>query len=59
MSEYRVFVIGIDGRFIKAAHFDCQDDSAAIESAKQFIDGNDVELWQGDRKIAKFRHKSE
>jgi hypothetical protein len=24
-----------------------------VESAKQLVNGHDVELWQGDRKIAK------
>jgi hypothetical protein len=54
MSYYRVYVIGLDGRFEKAIPLDCQDDSAAIESAKQFIDGCDIELWQRDRRIARF-----
>src|SRR6202049_2972221 len=29
----------------------CADDSAAIESAKQLIDGHDLELWQRNRRI--------
>jgi hypothetical protein len=33
------------------------DDAAAIASAKQLVDGHDVELWQRDRKIAKFEQK--
>jgi hypothetical protein len=45
MSEYRVYVIGYDGHFIK---LECADDKAAIESAKQFIDGHDIELWQAN-----------
>jgi hypothetical protein len=54
MSGYRVYVIGSDGRFVRAVNLDCADDSAAIESAKQFIDGHDIELWQRDRRIARF-----
>lgn len=54
MSDYRVYVIGSYGHFVKAIHLDCQDDSAAIEYAKQFIDGHDIELWQRDRRIARF-----
>ena len=30
---------------------------AAIAVAQQLVDGHDVELWQLDRKIAKFEHK--
>jgi hypothetical protein len=35
-------------------HLIREDDSAAIESAKQLIDGHDLELWQRDRRIARF-----
>jgi hypothetical protein len=54
MGDYRVYVIGSDGHFIEAIQLNCQDDTAAIESAKQFIDGHDIELWQRDRRIARF-----
>ena len=57
MADYRVYVIGRDGHFVKSIHLDCADDKAAIESAKQLIDGADIELWQRDRKIATFDRK--
>ena len=28
------------------------NDAAAVEAAKQLIDGHDIELWQLDRKVA-------
>jgi hypothetical protein len=59
MSEYRVYIIGSDGHFIRAIQLDCADDKAAIESAKQLVNGHDVELWQLDRKVAKFERKAE
>ena len=59
MSEYRVYVIDSDGHFIRAIQLDCADDKAAIESAKQLVNGHDVELWQLDRKVAKFERKAE
>jgi hypothetical protein len=31
---------------------------AAIEEAKQHIDGRDIELWQWDRRIARFDSRS-
>jgi hypothetical protein len=34
------------------------DDDAAKDQAKQLVDGHDVELWQRDRKVALFQHKS-
>jgi hypothetical protein len=51
MTDYRVYVIGLDGHFLKAVELDCANDSAAIETAEQFIDGLDLEVWQGDRFI--------
>ncbi len=57
MDHYRVYVIGRDGRFIKSIDLSCADDNAAIESTKQLIDGHDLELWQRDRRIARFDSK--
>jgi hypothetical protein len=58
MPHYRAYIIGWDGHFQNAVELDCADDKAAMESAKQFVDGHDVELWQRDRMIAKFETKS-
>ena len=54
-----MYIIGENGHFIKAIDLGCADDSAAIESAKQLIDGHDVELWQQNRKVAWFGTKPE
>ena len=54
MPGYRAYIIGTDGHFIKAVDLDCQNDTAAFESAKQLVSGFDVELWQRDRRIARF-----
>jgi hypothetical protein len=58
-KEYRVYTVGSDGHFLKTIELVCQDDAAAVESAKQYIDGRDIELWQLDRKVATFAHKPE
>jgi hypothetical protein len=42
---------------MKSVVLDCAHDSAAIESASQLVDGHDIELWQRDRRIAKFQRK--
>ena len=57
MSDYRVYFVGDDGHFVSAIQLDCPNDIAAIESAKQFINGHDIELWRQDRIIAKFERK--
>ena len=57
MVHYRAYFIGRDGRFKKAVDLDCADDAAAKDSAKQLVDGHDIELWQQNRRIAKFEAK--
>jgi hypothetical protein len=58
-TEYRVYALDSEGHPIKAIRLDCLDDQAAIESAKQYIDGRDIELWQLDRRVATFAHEPE
>jgi hypothetical protein len=57
VTEYRVYVIGMDGHFQKSIPLECADDDAARREAEQLTDGHDVELWQRDRKIATFKCK--
>jgi hypothetical protein len=54
MPDYRVYVLDTDGHIARSILLVCPDDRAAIASAKQLIDGHDIELWQRDRKIARF-----
>jgi hypothetical protein len=57
MQDYRVYVIGEDGHFIRSIDLVCADDDAAIAAAKQLIERYDLELWQRDRRIARFYAK--
>ena len=57
MAEYRAYILTPDEHIVKAVDLDCPGDDAAKEAAKQLVDGHDVELWQGDRKIEAFKHK--
>jgi hypothetical protein len=59
VADYRAYIIGVKGRIINFVVLDCPDDAAAMESAKQLVDGHDVELWQLGRKVATFKHKPE
>jgi len=53
MPNYRAYIIGRDGHFQSGVNLHCEDDATAVESAKQLVDGHDVELWQGDRMVTK------
>lgn len=59
MAEYRAYIIGIDGGFLRAIELVCPDDEIAKEYAKRLADGHDVELWHGERKIISFKHTHE
>ena len=60
MSEYRAYLLGIEGRrFIRVVDFssDHPDDAAAMKAAKELVDGYDVELWDCGRLVARFDGK--
>jgi hypothetical protein len=59
VKEYRVYTVDTDGHFLKTIKLDCPDGAAAVKTAKQYIDGRDIELWQLDRKVATFAHRPE
>lgn len=59
MSDYRAYLVGSDGHIFQAMNLYVPDDAAAIAAALQLVDGHDVELWQGARKIAKFECEQE
>jgi hypothetical protein len=49
VAEYRAYSVGRDGHFDGIERPTCADDAEAIEKAKQLVDGQDVELWEGAR----------
>jgi len=53
MAEYRAYIIGRDGHFIRAKALTCADDAEAIAKAKPLVDGHDVELWSGERLVTR------
>lgn len=55
MQEYRAYVIGPDGHIESRIDIVCRDEIDAKERAKALVDDHDIELWHGDRAIAKFR----
>jgi hypothetical protein len=57
MPEYRAYVIGRSGHFQKSIPLVCASDDAAKKEAEQLVDGHDIELWQRERKIARFERK--
>jgi hypothetical protein len=58
MSDYRAFYVGAHGNFEESKALDCDNDRAALASAKKLLDGKDIEVWDGVRKIARLPHKA-
>lgn len=51
MPDYRAYIVGPEGRYISFEVIVAHDDATAIRIATKLVDGHDVELWHGDRKI--------
>lgn len=54
---YRAYLIDPDGHIVSRVDLKCDDDDSAKDRAKSLVDGHDVELWDGSRKIVTFSHK--
>jgi hypothetical protein len=53
MPEYRFYKIKHDGHIAGPAIVqECACDEDALKEAKQFLNGHDVEVWQGARVVA-------
>jgi hypothetical protein len=59
MMQYRAYVLSADDHIDRAVEMVCPDDDIAKRHAKNLADVQDVELWQQDRKIAKFKRLRE
>lgn len=57
MLEYRAYVLGKNGRIMKRRDFEAADDKDALQHARQYVDGNDVEVWQLDRLVKLLTNK--
>jgi len=52
MTSYRAYPVQ-DGRILGEGRIlSADDDASAIEQARSFVDGHDVELWTGNRLVA-------
>ena len=55
MHDYRVYLIDKNGHIGgPPTILKCPDDQAAVEQAKQYLDGRAVEIWDGARRVAHF-----
>jgi hypothetical protein len=57
VASYRLY--GLDGvkKVASAEWIEADGDEAAIEVAKEMMDGHDCELWQGPRLVARIERR--
>jgi hypothetical protein len=53
MPTYRAYLIDEDDRVASYKPIDAESDSEAMEAARRFVEGLDVEVWHLDRKIGR------
>jgi hypothetical protein len=56
MAVYRAYPLDARGHIQKRIDFEAEDDAAALNHARQYVDGNDIEVWQQARKVGKLEH---
>jgi hypothetical protein len=53
MPDYRAYLIDTNDRVILRKELVAPSDEAALETARQYVDGADVEVWQRARKVGR------
>ena len=53
MPAYRVYLINADNRVASFRPLEADTDAEALQAARQFVDGCDVEVWHLDRRIGR------
>jgi hypothetical protein len=53
MAEYRAYAIGADGHIVKSMPLICDDDNQAMEEARKALENHTIELWSGERLVAR------
>lgn len=52
MPEYRIYTVKADGHLLgPPAVVECADDQDAVKEAKQLLNGQLIEIWQGTRVV--------
>jgi hypothetical protein len=60
MPHYLVYVFTKDNRIWNPPIvMTCDNDQKAVVQAEQLVDGNDIELWDGDRRVSRIKAKLE
>jgi hypothetical protein len=54
VRDYRIYVISDDDHIVGLPEvISCVSDEEAVQSAAQRLNGHDLEIWQGSRKVSR------
>lgn len=53
MPTYRAYLIDQNDRVVSFKPIEAEIDEEAVEAARRYVDGCDVEVWHLDRKVAR------
>jgi hypothetical protein len=56
-SEYRAFLLDKNDRIVRRYDFEAENHDTALNHAKQYVDGHDVEVWQRSYIVGRLKHK--
>ena len=57
MPTYRAYLIDDNDRVASYRPVDADSDAEALQAARQFVNGCDVEVWLFDRRIGRLLHE--
>ncbi|MBU6463396.1 MAG: hypothetical protein KGK01_04190 [Bradyrhizobium sp.] len=55
MTDYRVYILNDKGHIQGDTAIVSADDAQAIEAAKKIVGARNVELWDGERLVGRFK----
>ena len=58
MARYRVYAVQFDGNFDGYETLSCSDDVEAIGEAQRLANNSAIEVWSGERFVARMECKS-
>jgi hypothetical protein len=50
--DYRAYLLDNEGHISSYVELECADDEDAMRRAAQLLDGQDIEVWHRERKVA-------
>jgi hypothetical protein len=60
MPEYRLYELTRDNHITDVPEtITCESDEAAILKAQEMVDGHDIELWEGRRRLCRIKGAGE